>query len=154
MKQEGCNGFCQGSYPFGCAENLNDVNYYHCNKVGGCYYTASESEFVPSDMCTYKKLSSSQSPTSALSKQPSPNPTTSSTPPPSNQPTRQEGCYGYCQGSYPFGCAENLNDVNYYHCNKVGGCYYTASESEFVPSDMCTYKKSSASPGPTPAESL
>eukprot|EP00978_Attheya_sp_CCMP212_P011519 scaffold28430_cov58-Attheya_sp.AAC.3 len=49
-----CDGYCQGTFPYGCSSNFNDG---HCNPSGGCSYNNA----APSGYCTYKANGSSSS---------------------------------------------------------------------------------------------
>ena len=53
---ENCEDVCIGSYPFGCATNLNDVVRYGCHSGGGCSYLKSGEKYPFNGFCTYKVL--------------------------------------------------------------------------------------------------
>ena len=51
-----CDGFCQGTYPFGCNPNLNDVVLYGCNQYGGCSYKKEGEGELGSGFCAFKQV--------------------------------------------------------------------------------------------------
>mmetsp|Transcript_27038 Transcript_27038/g.41474 ORF Transcript_27038/g.41474 Transcript_27038/m.41474 type:complete len:644 (-) Transcript_27038:2473-4404(-) len=131
--KEDCNGVCQGTFPFGCSENIPGAVKYGCNKNGGCFYGDDHAVPYPagSEACTYKIVIPADAP--GASAQPS---TT-----PSSAPTLlQEDCTGRCPGEYPFGCAEFVGDSIKYACNAGGGCLYREAIKDEIGSDWCLYK--------------
>jgi len=64
-----CEGFCKGTFPFGCAESLPNKNIYRCGPNRGCHYATSMSDEYPSRFCIFKvngtPTSQPQSPTSS-----------------------------------------------------------------------------------------
>jgi hypothetical protein len=53
---ESCDGKCNGSYPFGCATNINGVERYGCHSAGGCNYLKAGEEYPYAGFCTYKSV--------------------------------------------------------------------------------------------------
>jgi hypothetical protein len=51
-----CDGFCQGSYPYNCNPNLNDVILYGCNQFGGCAYKKEGEGELGSSFCVFKEV--------------------------------------------------------------------------------------------------
>ena len=49
-----CDGFCTGTYPFNCAENVPGKTDYGCGRSGGCYYLGPGEEYPNDGYCTYK----------------------------------------------------------------------------------------------------
>ena len=79
-----CAGICPGSYPYGCATNLQGKVAYGCMPSGGCNYLEEGQDYPHDGFCTYKgtvSLPETYSPsispivaTLAPSKQPTPKP--------------------------------------------------------------------------------
>jgi hypothetical protein len=44
-----CDGYCPGTFPYGCAENLDFPWKYMCEPGGGCYYSYDEDDDGPYD---------------------------------------------------------------------------------------------------------
>ena len=53
---ESCDGICNGSYPYGCATNINEVVRYGCHPGGGCNYLKEGQNYPYSGFCTYKEV--------------------------------------------------------------------------------------------------
>lgn len=52
-----CDGYCQGSYPYGCNPNLGaDVVKYGCHSAGGCNYLTEGGEYPYAGFCTFKEV--------------------------------------------------------------------------------------------------
>jgi hypothetical protein len=79
------------------------------------YFVPSNSEF-----CTYK----TQVPSNPRER-----------PPIADPPTQNGSCDGICPGSYPYGCAENIEGAVRYMCLPGGGCYYAKDEFDLGPYD-------------------
>lgn len=89
-------------------------------------------------------VSPNAAPSVSPSAAPSPaEPISTSLAPTSNNNTLTS-CDNYCQGSYPYGCADALNWPWKYMCEPSGGCHYTYIENSTGPYDdnsiWCTYK--------------
>jgi hypothetical protein len=109
-----CDNYCNGTYPYGCAENLDWPWKYMCEPSGTCHYTYTQNSTGPYDdnsiWCTYK----TQTPT---------NPRT----PQTRFPVGDGRCDNYCPGTYPYGCAGQVDGAVIYICLPSGGCYYANS---------------------------
>eukprot|EP00591_Stephanopyxis_turris_P017726 CAMPEP_0195538828 /NCGR_PEP_ID=MMETSP0794_2-20130614/49734_1 /TAXON_ID=515487 /ORGANISM="Stephanopyxis turris, Strain CCMP 815" /LENGTH=1792 /DNA_ID=CAMNT_0040672837 /DNA_START=109 /DNA_END=5487 /DNA_ORIENTATION=- len=56
-----CDGFCPGSYPYGCATSVSNIVKYGCTQDGACSYLQ-EGESYPWDgFCTYKEIDATSS---------------------------------------------------------------------------------------------
>jgi len=145
-EKEDCNGVCDGSFPFGCQEEIEGIVRYGCNSGGGCFYEDSHAAPYPpgAAVCTYKVVLPADAP--GASDQPSATP--------SSAPTLVvEDCSGRCKGEYPFGCADFLPDIIKYACNSNGGCVYALNFEDSIGSDWCLYKlDTSSSPTITPTD--
>jgi len=118
-----CDNICPGSYPYGCADNLPDKVAYGCLSSGGCNYLEEGQNYPHDGFCTFKGTVVSTPETSS----------------PSSSPI-VEPCAGICLGSYPYGCATNLQGKVAYGCLPSGGCKYLAEGEDYPNDSFCTYK--------------
>jgi hypothetical protein len=54
---ESCDGVCIGTYPYGCATNINGIVKYGCHSSGGCNYLKSGENYPYNGFCTFKQTS-------------------------------------------------------------------------------------------------
>jgi len=177
---ETCNGFCIGSYPYGCATNIEGkVNYICGPSINQCYYSTTIDDTGPSSWCTFKStvptalppnlppIASPTQPTLSPISQPTMSPVTQPTGPCESVDCGNHGvckvlseteaicdceagwsgafcddpCDGFCVGSYPYNCSENLpGKVNYICGPSVNQCYYSTTVDDTGPPGWCTFK--------------
>ena len=58
--EQSCDDFCQGSYPYNCNPNLQDVVLYGCNAFGGCGYKKEGEGELGSSFCVFKQVEQSR----------------------------------------------------------------------------------------------
>ena len=123
--QSACQSYCQGEYPYGCAEHIEGKVSYRCHPRGDCYYADSFDETSPFDgFCQYKQVEMPIEPVHNV---------------PVATSAQADPCAGYCTGKYPYGCSLSVPGKNIYQCHPNGGCFYTTHENEKIPEGFCKY---------------